>query len=158
MKGVMSILMAVVYFTSTPAFSYTYVAIDTGEKQDLVESAIRCKGILRPLWNELILMKDMPAFQQQFMASDVAQRWLVRVKQAQELDMPSHLSMEEKAKVSSCFRDFTLIGADALGFFLPIEMWDIVRAFRYNGFNPEGAIMKAHQIQDWLVWAAGLDP
>jgi len=158
MKCLVYVLAVVASFISSPTFAYTYPAIDTPHKQDLIESAIRCEAILRPLWEELLDLEGEPSFQRQFMASDVAKAWLSRVKEAQDADMPHDLPMEEKAEVSSCFRDFTQIGATAPGFFIPIELYDAARAFWYDDPDPEVALLKAQQIQEWLDWAAGLNP
>lgn len=124
------------------------------QHQDLVESAIQCENILRPLWGELLLIAQHPDFQRRFMASDAGQIWTQKVLAAQAQEFPEHLTVQQQFSQSQCARDFTIIGVKTPGFFLPTEMLIAARAFRAQ--PSEDGLMMAQQIQDWLAWASTL--
>lgn len=124
------------------------------QHQELVESALQCASILRPLWEELLVIAQHPDFQRRFMASEAGQVWTQKVLATQAQAFPDHLTVQQQIAQSPCTRDFTIIGARTPGFFIPQEMLTAARAFRDQ--PSEDGLMMAQQINDWLAWASTL--
>lgn len=159
-RALTTFVSAIAILSTNPLVSQAQTSTESHEewekRQRLVESAIRCEYLLRPLWEELLVMASDPDFQLRLMASDIAKEWEKKVYAAQDKDLPPELSDYERLKHSQCARDFTMIGAESPGFFIPIELFDAVWAFDTPPYA--ASTLKAEQIEKWLAWAATLEP
>ena len=126
------------------------------KQQRLIESAIRCEYIIRPLWEELHLISATLDFKKNFLASENAKIWKEKVFAAQEKDAPQNITAQKRFERSNCMRDFTIIGAAPPGYYTPIDLLVAARSFRSEP-DATGTLM-AIQIQEWLAWAARLQP